>query len=194
MAGAPAGGLRARTPSAAPPPAGWSAPTPHTHRGDLLVRLIGADLPLDRSTSSSSLGRNSSITPVGTPGCRAPPGSARARSHTARRCDGNSPPARRRPATTLSGRMPRECSCSPRQTSLVPSRDQLRWNWHHSAKTGEGTPAAEPAGNGRSCRADLVAVAGQFSWPPAGSYLAASGQFLVAAVSGRRSRSQRRYK
>ena len=49
-----------------------------------------------------------------------------------------------------------------------------------------------------SCRADLLAAAGQFSWPPAGSYLAAagqfswppagsylavSGQFLVAAVN-----------
>jgi len=28
-----------------------------------------------------------------------------------------------------------------------------------------------------------MAAAGQFSWPPAGSYLAVSGQFLVAAVT-----------
>jgi hypothetical protein len=28
-----------------------------------------------------------------------------------------------------------------------------------------------------------VAAAGQFSWPPAGSYLAVSGQFLVAVVT-----------
>jgi hypothetical protein len=27
-----------------------------------------------------------------------------------------------------------------------------------------------------------VAAAGQFSWPPAGSYLAVSGQFLVTVV------------
>jgi hypothetical protein len=30
-----------------------------------------------------------------------------------------------------------------------------------------------------------VAAAGQFSWPPAGSYLAVSGQFLVAVVNQR---------
>jgi hypothetical protein len=29
-----------------------------------------------------------------------------------------------------------------------------------------------------------MAAAGQFSWPPAGSYLAVSGQFLVAVVTG----------
>ena len=32
------------------------------------------------------------------------------------------------------------------------------------------------------CRADLMAATGQFSCPPAGSYVAVSGQFLVAAV------------
>ena len=31
-----------------------------------------------------------------------------------------------------------------------------------------------------------MAAAGQFSWPPAGSYLAVSGQFLVAAVTAAR--------
>jgi hypothetical protein len=35
---------------------------------------------------------------------------------------------------------------------------------------------------GAACRADPVA-AGQFSWPPAGSYLAVYGQFLVAVVT-----------
>ena len=57
----------------------------------------------------------------------------------------------------------------------------------------EETPAGEPAGNGKSCRADLVAAAGQFSWPPAGSYLAVSGQFLVTVVrshNGRRVNDQ----
>jgi len=29
-----------------------------------------------------------------------------------------------------------------------------------------------------------MAAAGQFSWPPAGSYLTVYGQFLVAAVTG----------
>ena len=47
----------------------------------------------------------------------------------------------------------------------------------------EGTPAAQPAGNGQSCRADLMAATGQIRCPPAGSYLAVSGQFLVAAVT-----------
>jgi hypothetical protein len=47
----------------------------------------------------------------------------------------------------------------------------------------DGTPTAEPAGTVKSCRADPVAAAGQFSWPPAGSYLAVYGQFLVAVVS-----------
>ena len=35
----------------------------------------------------------------------------------------------------------------------------LRWNWHHSTKTGEGTPAAESAGTGQ--------IVGQIWWPPA---------------------------
>jgi hypothetical protein len=29
-----------------------------------------------------------------------------------------------------------------------------------------------------------MAAAGQVSWPPAGSYMAASGQFLAAVVTG----------
>ena len=47
----------------------------------------------------------------------------------------------------------------------------------------EGTPAGEPAGE-RQTRdgSDLVTAAGQLPWPPAGSYLAASGQFHVAVV------------
>src|SRR5680860_1557208 len=34
-----------------------------------------------------------------------------------------------------------------------------------------------------TCRADLMAATGQFSCPPAGSFVAVSGQFLVAAVT-----------
>ena len=47
----------------------------------------------------------------------------------------------------------------------------------------EGPPPRNRRGTARSCRADLMAAAGQFSWPPAGSYLTVYGQFLVAAVS-----------
>ncbi len=50
------------------------------------------------------------------------------------------------------------------------------------SQAGEGTPAGDAAGNGQTCRADLMAAAGQFSCPPAGSFMAISGQFLVAAV------------
>ncbi len=44
---------------------------------------------------------------------------------------------------------------------------------HHLRKSGQTT----------TCRADLMAATGQFSCPPAGSLVAISGQFLVAAVS-----------
>ena len=34
-----------------------------------------------------------------------------------------------------------------------------------------------------STRADLLSATGQFCWPPVGSYLSATGQFLMAADS-----------
>src|SRR5690242_11592486 len=61
-------------------------------------------------------------------------------------------------------------------------------DWCRSAKPGRGPPPWNRQGTVKSCRADLVAAAGQFSWPPAGSYLAVSGQFLVAVVSRPRRR------
>ena len=39
----------------------------------------------------------------------------------------------------------------------------------------------DPDGKWTSTRAVLLAAAGQNRWPPAGSYMAASGQDLVAA-------------
>jgi hypothetical protein len=56
-------------------------------------------------------------------------------------------------------------------------------DWCHSAKAGKEPPPGNRQGTVKSCRAGLVAAAGQFSWPPAGSYLAVSGQFLVAVVN-----------
>ena len=39
----------------------------------------------------------------------------------------------------------------------------------------------DPDGKRTSTRATLLAAAGQFCWPPAGSYMAATGQDLMAA-------------
>src|SRR5215472_8643646 len=64
---------------------------------------------------------------------------------------------------------------SPVRLHSSPSRDQLSTDWHRSAKPGRGPPpetGREPSNR-----------VGQISWPPAGSYLAVCGQFLVAVVS-----------
>ncbi|AOY73568.1 hypothetical protein ARZXY2_4068 [Arthrobacter sp. ZXY-2] len=50
----------------------------------------------------------------------------------------------------------------------------------------EGPQPWEPVRQTTSCRADPMTVSGQFSCPPPGSFVAVSGQFLVAADSGRR--------
>ena len=42
----------------------------------------------------------------------------------------------------------------------------------------------DPDGKRTSTRAVLLAAAGQNRWPPAGSYMAATGQDLMAADSG----------
>jgi hypothetical protein len=60
--------------------------------------------------------------------------------------------------------------------------------YSHCASSGDKiasqhTRRGTPAGNGQACRADLVAATGQFSRPPAGSFMASSGQFLVTAVT-----------
>ena len=39
----------------------------------------------------------------------------------------------------------------------------------------------DPWGQLMSTRADLLSATGQFCWPPVGSYLSATGQFLMAA-------------
>jgi hypothetical protein len=44
-------------------------------------------------------------------------------------------------------------------------------------------PMMLPVRQTESCRADLMTVSGQFSCPPPGSSVAASGQFVVSAVS-----------
>ena len=47
----------------------------------------------------------------------------------------------------------------------------------------------DPDGKRTSTRAVLLAAAGQNRWPPAGSYMAATGQDLMAAdTPGQRSR------
>src|SRR6266487_1319963 len=51
------------------------------------------------------------------------------------------------------------------------------------SQAGKGPPPGNRQGTVKSCRADLVTAAGQFPWPPAGSYLAVCGQFLAAVVS-----------
>ena len=43
----------------------------------------------------------------------------------------------------------------------------------------------DPDGKWTSTRAVLLAAAGQNRWPPAGSYMAATGQDLMAADTGR---------
>ncbi len=48
----------------------------------------------------------------------------------------------------------------------------------------EGPEPREAVRQRRRVGADPVAAGGQFSWPPAGSYVAVSGQDLVAAVRG----------
>src|SRR6266536_3189293 len=51
------------------------------------------------------------------------------------------------------------------------------------SQAGKGPPPGNRQGTVKSCRADLVTAAGQFPWPPAGSYLAVCGQFLAAVVT-----------
>ena len=46
----------------------------------------------------------------------------------------------------------------------------------------------DPDGRRTSTRATLLAAAGQNRWPPAGSYMAATGQDLMAADMGRSAR------
>src|SRR5450759_65265 len=47
----------------------------------------------------------------------------------------------------------------------------------------EGPQPRDAARQTDSCRADLMTASGQFSCPPAGSFVAVSGQFLVSVVS-----------
>src|SRR5665811_2149648 len=47
----------------------------------------------------------------------------------------------------------------------------------------EGPQPRDAARQTDSCRADLMTASGQFSCPPAGSFVAVSGQFLVSVVT-----------
>ena len=47
----------------------------------------------------------------------------------------------------------------------------------------EGPQPRDAVRQTTSCRADLMAATGHFSRPPAGTFVAVSGQFLVAAVT-----------
>jgi hypothetical protein len=51
----------------------------------------------------------------------------------------------------------------------------------HRQRIRRGASTAASGEATTSCRADPVTVSGQFSCPPAGSFVAVSGQFLVAA-------------
>src|SRR6266536_4865703 len=48
-----------------------------------------------------------------------------------------------------------------------------------------GRPPGAPGGAAYSCWGGLMAAAGEVSWPPAGSFLAAYGEVLMAADTGR---------
>ena len=63
---------------------------------------------------------------------------------------------------------------------VVPPRERQRLQ--HASAPEEGPQPRDAARQTTSCRADPMAATGQFSCPPAGNYVAVSGQFLVAAV------------
>ena len=170
-ADAPAAGPPARPPSAAPPRGAWSARTRHTpsRRCDRAPYQRGSS-PCSARRASSSLGRNSSITPAGAPGCRAAPGPARARPHSERPCDASSPQARRRPAQPRQVIRLQNVHDLLGRLHVVPFPGTANRSWHHQPNR-EGAPTAEPAGNdrivsGRSHgrhRAILMSASGQLS-------------------------------
>ena len=47
----------------------------------------------------------------------------------------------------------------------------------------EGPQPPNAARQTESCRADLMTVSGQFSYPPPGNFMTVSGQFAVSAVN-----------
>src|SRR5512132_4266050 len=63
------------------------------------------------------------------------------------------------------------------------SSGAARW---HAQQTRGGPPAGASGGAADSCWGDLMAAAGEVSWPPAGSLLAAYGEILMAADTPRR--------
>ena len=157
------------------------------HRHQLVVGDVGADLALRLLDPFLDLGQEL----VDQPRPARPRRGRRrrpARRPTGRPCGASTPPAPRRHATNRSNRTPPEFPWIPRQTSSGPS-----WGLVGRVSTAKRTSGGTPtAGRGRDGQGrvgstthdqvgSFVATSGQKPWPSAGCFVAAYGQFFMAA-------------